>query len=118
MKYFLTTIWLVFVLAPAIYAEPTEDATFFEQSIAPLLTTRCAGCHNPTDRKGGFDLTSKEGLKAGGDSGAPLEAGNLEKSLLWQRVADKEMPPKETLTERELDLLRDWVRRGGHWGGG
>lgn len=118
MKFYLSIFVSVLLIGGNLRAEPAEDATFFEQSIVPLITTRCAGCHNATDRKGGLDLTTPESLLHGGDSGKVVTPGNLDESMLWQRVVDKEMPPKEPLSDREQDLLRNWIRRGVPWSGG
>lgn len=36
-----------------------EDAgTLFERRIAPVLEQRCASCHNPDKREGGFDVAA------------------------------------------------------------
>ena len=40
-----------------------------------LLARRCLDCHNPTDEKGGLDLTRAETAAAGGDSGVVLVPG-------------------------------------------
>ncbi len=102
-------------LAQAQVAEPVltanGEALDFEREIAPLLARRCLGCHNPGERKGGLDLTTEQGLKAGGDSGPVLAAPPLE-GLIWQRVSAGEMPPEEGLPAEERELLRRWLAAG------
>jgi hypothetical protein len=115
--YFLVGMFTAITVG-AVRADVKEDEAFFEQSVAPLITARCTGCHNKSDRKGGLDLTTRETLVAGGESGVVLKPGDPTASLLWQRVVDKEMPPKEPLPEREQQLLQDWIRRGAPWRGG
>src|SRR4051794_32118862 len=66
-------------------APDNAGAQHFDRTIAPLLARRCLDCHNPTDQKGGLDLTSASTAKAGGDSGAVVEPGLPEESLLWSR---------------------------------
>ena len=118
MKFYLAIFVSALLIGGILRADPVEDGTFFEQSVLPLLTTRCAGCHNGTDRKGGLDLTTRESLLHGGDSGKVVTPGKLEESALWQRVVDMEMPPKEPLGDREQELLRNWIIRGVPWSGG
>jgi hypothetical protein len=97
----------------------------FDDDIAPLLARHCLGCHNPSDKKGGLDLTRAEGLAAGGDSGPALLPGNVGESFLWQRVEADEMPPSRKppersagLTAAEKDLLRQWIAAGAKWESG
>ncbi len=54
----------------------TRNSIAAEESMGPireLLTKRCVGCHNPSDRKGGLDLSVRETALTGGDSGPALE---------------------------------------------
>jgi hypothetical protein len=90
----------------------------FERDVAPILTRRCVICHNPDDRKGGFDLTQRQAALAGGDSGAVIVPGRSTDSLLWQYVSSGEMPPKKPLTERDRAILRQWLDAGAPWTGG
>src|SRR4051795_8623164 len=49
----------------ALAGEPA-DSTSFERSVAPILVKNCVPCHNPSEAKGGLDLTRLEGLLKGG----------------------------------------------------
>jgi len=60
-----------------------------------------------------------EGLQKGGKSGPFILAGNLDESLLIQRIHlpmenEEHMPPKNKLqlTEEEIEILRLWVMSG------
>jgi hypothetical protein len=97
----------------------------FDERIAPLLARHCLGCHNPSDKKGGLDLTRRESMISGGDSGTAMLPGNADESLLWQRVAADEMPPARqgaatsvALAASEKALLRQWIAAGAEWGAG
>lgn len=117
-------ILLLTSVAPA----PAEDASvtkLFDHQVSPLLARHCLGCHNPAEKKGGLDLTSAEGLAAGGDSGPVVAPGDVEGSLLWQRVTGDEMPPPKKppagvmkLTPAEKVSLQAWIAGGAKWSGG
>src|SRR5487761_1149773 len=109
--------------ATEVPADDDEVQQFFDQGIAPLLARHCLGCHNPSDKKGGLDLTRREGLLEGGDSGPAVVPGKVEESLLWQRVSAGEMPPPRKAPEEvaglafeEKGLLRQWLAAGAKWG--
>ncbi len=87
----------------------------FDRDIAPLLARRCLDCHNENDKKGGLNLVTAAGARAGGDSGAVISEGQVEKSILWQRIADEEMPPGKPLSSAEKELIRSWIAVGAVW---
>ena len=95
-----------------------DDEPRFEQTVGPLLTKRCAGCHDANEKKGGLDLTDRAAILTGGDSGPALVPGRFNDSLLWQRIADGEMPPKAPLPEADRAIIKDWIARGAPWSGG
>jgi hypothetical protein len=104
---------VVILLAPRAAAD-------FESGVADVMLRRCLECHGATDPAGGLDLSSAEGLAAGGDSGAAIVAGDAAASLLVSRVAAGEMPPPKNGVARplpagELAALREWVAAGAVW---
>jgi mono/diheme cytochrome c family protein len=88
-----------------------------EEAAALLIARNCLECHNPSDHKGGLDLTRRERSLAGGDSGPALQPGDPADSLLVARVAAGEMPPKgrTKLADAERELLNNWVQSGAKW---
>jgi hypothetical protein len=88
----------------------------FDRHVAPLLARRCLDCHNASANKGGLDLSHAAAARAGGDSGTAIEPGKPDASLLWERIAADEMPPKEPLAAEEKALLREWIADGASWG--
>ena len=96
----------------------SDDATFFEQKIRPLLVQRCFECHadGPKGAKGGLRLDSAGGVTTGGDSGAVVVPGKPDESLLVEAILYKQegvqMPPRGKLPAGEIELLTEWVRRG------
>jgi len=117
--------FLVLLVPTMRIAADDHAASTFDQRIAPLLARRCLGCHNPSDKKGGLDLTRGERFLEGGDSGPAVVPGNLDESLLWQRVTADEMPPPAKVPEKaaalaadEKEILRQWIASGATWGSG
>lgn len=106
----LTTISLLFV-----YLTPTFADHDFDRA-KTVLTQKCLSCHSGDEPKGKLDVTSREKILAGGDSG-PAIADRLEASGLWNRVDHDEMPPKKPLTAEEKQALRDWIAGGAKWTG-
>ncbi len=94
-----------------------EPAPSFERDIAPLLTVRCLKCHSGARAKGELDLTRRDRLLAGGDSGSVVTPGKSADSLLFDYVRAKKMPPKQPLSAKEIDLLRRWIDAGAAWQG-
>ena len=106
-----------------------ESAVVFNRDIRPILSNNCYQCHGPDEnkRKSGLRLDLAAGATAAAESGEiPVVPGNPDRSELIRRVTaddqDERMPPAESgkrLSEREIQLLTQWVRQGGtyarHW---
>ena len=96
----------------------SEELAFFEQKIRPVLIDQCHSCHSQSAKKvrGGLLLDSREAILKGGDSGPAAISGDPAKSLLIRAVhykdTDMQMPPKGKLTDNQIILLEQWVRRG------
>ena len=94
----------------------SEDVTFFERDIRPLLEAQCLDCHAVGDQrkiKGGLRLDHQAGWQIGGESGAALVPGKPEESLLIRAIRyrdpDLQMPPKKKLSKHQIALLEKWV---------
>ena len=103
----------------AVDAVRPEDLQFFETSIRPLLVEHCQACHGAEKPKGGLRLDSAAALRAGGESGAVVVAGDSAASLLMAAVRYEglEMPPAGRLPAEKVALLEEWIRRGAPWPG-
>ncbi len=102
----------------------SANAADLSRAVQSLLKAHCVKCHGPNKAKAGLDLSSPSGLARGGESGAVVVVGKLDRSLLWQRVAAGEMPPAGALSDAEKSVLRTWILEGaagleasgtGHW---
>lgn len=96
------------------YIVPGEDIEIlqFTPHVLPILRTNCLRCHGEEEVKGGLILGGGDGIARGGEHGPVVVPGNLEESLLWQRIVKGEMPPDEPLSEAEQSVLREWIERG------
>lgn len=99
----------------------------FNRDIRPILSDRCWACHGPDagSRKLKLRLDSEAAARAdlGGGRRAILP-GHPDQSELIRRVHSTDewerMPPVSTgppLTNREKDLLSEWIRQGAKWQG-
>ena len=103
----------------ATAAEPlTAEQVQFEKSVAPLLIGKCIACHSGSEAKGRLDLTVRDKLITGGESGPAIVPNTLDKSLIWQRIAANEMPPKHPLPAAEKQAIQRWIESGAVWSGG
>jgi cytochrome c553 len=99
--------------------KPTQDQlAFFEKKIRPVLVEHCYKCHSADAEKikGGLTLDTREGTRAGGDSGAVVVPGSPEKSKLIQSLKTKDpdlaMPPKGKLPDAVIADFEAWVKMG------
>ncbi len=99
-----------------------EDAVVFTDVIQPILEKKCASCHNAGKLKGELLLTDSAGIMKGGKSGLLFTPGNIETSLLLERIhmpleEEEHMPPKGKiqLTDFEIELLTAWIAGSKTW---
>ena len=82
----------------------------FEDDLITLFEESCNSCHNPDKAKGGLDLTSMNGILAGGSSGdvaLPGESSNSLLYLLAARLKEPYMPPKgDKIAAPKLALIK------------
>lgn len=111
MRYFA---FLVLFQLPSLVAAEVD----FARDIAPLLEQRCVRCHNEETRKAGLSLVSREAAIKGGESGAALEPGKPDGSLLIDMIAgDKPLMPAqgEKLSAAQVALFKNWIAAGAIW---
>ena len=96
-----------------------EERQFFEGKVRPIFEASCLRCHSEAEgkQKGGLLLDRKAGWLEGGDSGgAVLNLEAPEESLLLKMVQHdpdfEAMPPKEKLSDDEIETLVTWVKMG------
>jgi hypothetical protein len=101
------------LLQPLLAAE-----VLFSRDIAPILQSKCLGCHNAEKAKGGYRVHTYEAVFKGGDGeDFPIVPGGPEESGLLKRLVttdpDDRMPQKdEPLPETQIELFRSWISEG------
>eukprot|EP00456_Euglypha_rotunda_P083808 TRINITY_DN834_c1_g1_i1.p2 TRINITY_DN834_c1_g1~~TRINITY_DN834_c1_g1_i1.p2 ORF type:complete len:305 (-),score=102.17 TRINITY_DN834_c1_g1_i1:23-937(-) len=96
-----------------------DDAANFAEDVQLLLRAKCVSCHGQEKQEGNLRLDSLAAAKLGGDQGAAVVPGDVEKSLLVKAISfrdpDLQMPPKQKLSGNEIDTLTEWVKTGAAW---
>jgi uncharacterized membrane protein len=93
----------------------------FARDVKPLFERSCLKCHGPEKRRGKLRLDKKKYALHGGETGELFVAGDPDASLLIKLVSlpstdDDVMPEKgKLLSPSEIELLKKWIREGGHW---
>ena len=101
----------------------------FDRDVRPILAEHCVHCHgvDAATRAADLRLDLRAAALAGGDSGEPaIVPGHPDSSAIIARITstdpDVVMPPPhegKPVTERDRDILRDWIAAGAsyadHW---
>ncbi len=111
----LLALWLV----PSLPAQSGVGAVeFFETKVRPVLAENCFACHTST-KLGGLEMSSRDALIRGGNSGPAIEPGHPERSLLLKAVSHTDerlkMPPQGKLSDPQVSDLAVWIRDGAVW---
>jgi mono/diheme cytochrome c family protein len=109
-------VWLLISSSalPDDSIDATKKADFFRQQVEPILVGRCLECHG-SDRKGELDLRTMATALKGGESGAAIEPGKPDDSLLYAYVSSEEMPPKKPLSNDQIAVLKQWIEQGAYF---
>src|SRR4051812_49923907 len=93
-------------IAGALRAAELVD---YLRDVKPILARRCTACHGAIQQKAGLRLDAAPLVRKGGDSGAPIEAGNAAESLLIEALTGADgwrMPPEgEPLATHEIATI-------------
>ena len=86
----------------------------FERDVKPILKTNCFSCHGGTAMVG-LDLRTATSILRGSHEGPVVVKGAPEKSLLYEKVSKRMMPPPAfnlKLTDSEIETIRRWIEAG------
>lgn len=91
----------------------------FAHEVMPLLQTHCVECHGGDEAEGGFSMNTRALVLEAN----VVEPGDPDDSILMELILtddeDEMMPPpdngKPALTEKEIDILKRWIKAGVPW---
>ena len=105
-----------FCVAGLLYFQVPCWAVSFEKDILVIFRAECLSCHNEDDRQGDLDLSTYNAVLDGGASGAVIDPGDPDESLLYQLVAhlnQPSMPPESPMISLEsVELIKKWISEG------
>ncbi|MEE9128175.1 MAG: c-type cytochrome domain-containing protein, partial [Planctomycetota bacterium] len=88
----------------------------YDDHILPIFEANCTACHDPSERKGGLDLTTYATAIRGGGSGKTIVPRDSEGSRLYMLVSHREkptMPPDDDpIDKAQIDRIRRWIAAG------
>jgi WD40 repeat protein len=97
-------------LAVVVSVAAAEDGASYFRDVRPILQRSCQGCHQPSVKQGGLDLTTYALLAKGGSRGSAIP-------LLVDYVTGARQPRMPLgappLPADQIELIRRWVTAGG-----
>ena len=103
---------------PKDHAEQMKQGLeLFRSRVGTILKRNCIECHGAKRTEAKLDLTTREGLIKGGESGPALSLGQTgEKSLLVRLIthqAEPHMPlDAKPLPQNEVEAITKWIELG------
>ncbi len=96
------------------------DPVDFVRDVRPIFETHCYDCHSGIEQESGFRLDIKSVALKGGDRHGPdIVPGNADQSPLIKFImsddVDSKMPPDGQLTDKEIEVLCEWINKGAVW---
>jgi len=86
--------WICLLITPlaVLKAQTDSNKAVFEQSILPIVSKNCAGCHSKANPSGGLVAAGIDDLLTGGKHGPSIIPGDAKASLLMQYVRGEQSP--------------------------
>jgi WD40 repeat protein len=88
----------------------------FVKDVYPILEANCISCHSSGVKLGTLDLSTFEGIKAGGNHGFILVPGKSAESRLYLMIAGKMQPAMPMgaarLAAGDIETIRKWIDAG------
>ncbi len=97
-------------------AKMAKGLDLFKKHVRQVLVDRCVKCHGGKETESGFDLTDRDRLLKGGDSGPAVLLGRGRDSRLYQLVTHAKEPKMpfqgRKLPEETAKHLAEWIDLG------
>lgn len=88
----------------------------FHRDVRPILQVQCSGCHQPSAKSSGLDVTTYADFKAGGKRGAAFKEGSPDESITVKYLTGDLKPSmplgQPKLPQAQIDLIREWIKAG------
>ena len=97
--------------------DPKEKSRkLFSTKVAAIFANKCVECHDSANTKAGLDLTVKSLAMKGGDDGKVIIPGKSTESLLYETIAEDDMPKKKKpLSKEDKAAIKEWIDTGAVW---
>jgi hypothetical protein len=106
----------IFVLVWAILFQSVAQAESHFTAARTILETKCLECHGGKTHRAELDLSTRESLLKGGESGPAIVAGKSGESLLYKKVTHADEPgmpyKRDRLSASEITDLAKWIDAG------
>tara|TARA_R110002111_G_scaffold2705_3_gene17890 strand:- start:14658 stop:17753 length:3096 start_codon:yes stop_codon:yes gene_type:complete len=112
IRHLLLVFFVSGLPAGFVSAADQSESDALTSQVLEIMKSHCGKCHGPIRPKSGLMLMNLGGIARGGEDGRVVIPSQIEKSSLWLRVRDNEMPPEEPLAEDEKELIRLWIEKG------
>ncbi len=101
---------------PAHAKQRAAGLELFKKEVKQILVGRCVKCHGGEKTEGKFDLTTREGLLKGGETGIVAESGKSKASLLMKLIKQEEEPHMPAdgakLSDLHIAAIAKWIDLG------
>jgi WD40 repeat protein len=110
----MRTLSLVACWLPVALFGQTDTSYF--RDVRPILQRQCQGCHQPSVKSSGLDLTTFDGFTQGGKRGPAFHAGAPADSLILKYVKGEQQPAMPLggppLTKEQIASISSWIASG------
>ena len=119
--FFLSLVVLGFLVLSSCNVFLNQQKIDFNTEVRPILNSKCTSCHGGVKKAGGLSFIYRDLALGKGESGKQcIVPGDPDNSEFIKRLThhDKnlKMPlGKEPLNEKEVNLLRQWIKEGAAW---
>ena len=114
----IAMVALLLIATDHCTGQKASQAKFFQQQVSGILEQHCISCHHGKQAKGGLDLSKRQLLLRGGDSGTAIIVGKPQESLLIDYISGvkPEMPKNgQPLSAQQVKTLSRWIQDGATW---
>lgn len=121
-KKLLLVISVLVVTVLILTFSTSHKSVDFTTEVKPVLNKNCITCHGGVRQKGGFSLLFHDQALGKTKSGQyAIIPGDPDHSEMIRRLTlndpEDRMPYKhESLSKRDIDILRRWIKEGARWG--